>query len=266
MPEPIYLPTPVGRFVMGDCFVGDDTDHTGRPRVDKQGRPKMQWFVALACPKGDEFNTFWAQVQQKAQMDFPGGECQSPTFAWKYEDGDSPKHAGKDGFAGCWILKMQSGFAPTIYDNTEHPQVINDPNAIKRGYFLQFQISVVGNGEPATGKPGIYVNGVAGMLMGYGAVITSGPSPEEMFAKRGALPPGASATPLPAAQGVPGGTPPQQAGPGVLPAGPVTGVAGTVPAQPMPGMGPSVPGATGAPSQPGAVAPAPGFLNPQGQQ
>ena len=254
MSESTYELTPVGRFVQGDCFAGSDKDHQGNQRRDQQGNPKIQWFVGLAIQKGPEFDTFWAKVQAKAQLDFPQGDWGQPGFAWKCEDGDAAKHVGKDGFANSWVLKLTSGYAPKVFFGIGQatPQAIVDPNQVRRGAYLQVEVGICGNSQKpaaAGGKPGMYLNLGRVLLVGYGPEISSAPPVEEVFKNRGALPPGASTTPMAAAPVQPG-----QA----LPAGTV------VPAQaPLPAGG-VVPGPPQAVAvQPGApVAPQPGFLQP----
>ena len=245
MSEKLYLLTPAGRMVQGDCFAGSDKDQNGRPRVDKSGQPKMQWYIGLAIAKTDpDFAVFWGQVQQKAAIDFPNGAAGMPTFAWKLIDGDAPEHAGKEGFPGHYILRLTTGYAPTVIDTAY--QVLTDPNAVKRGYFLQVSVSVAGNGEPPNGKPGVYINPMQIMLIGYGVEISNAPPPEQVFANRATiLPPGASATPLaPASAGVAVGLPGAAAVP--LQVAP----AAAIPGQPAP-----VPGYA---PQPGAVVPGAG--------
>ena len=64
MAENVYMITPVGRIVQGDVFVGTDKDHQGRPRLDKQGQPKKQFFIGVAFPKGPEEDQLWAQASR----------------------------------------------------------------------------------------------------------------------------------------------------------------------------------------------------------
>jgi hypothetical protein len=253
----IFLVTPVGRFVQGDLFEGSDKDQHGRPRVDKQGRPKMQWFVGLAVPKGPEFDGMWAQIVTKVQQDFPGGEWNLPTFAWKVEDGDDPKHAQREGFPGHWVMRLTSGFPPKVFDAQAVPQPVG-PQYVKKGDYLQVQVGVEGNREPAHGKPGVYLNVGQVIVCGFGPEIVSGPRPEETFAQRGALPPGASATPIAPAGAMPGAPAGAPGVPGMpVPGGPAPGVPGSV----APGM-PGAPAAPAPGAHPGAAPPAPGAPAP----
>ena len=203
MNEPIYLTTPVGRFVMGDAFTGSDKDAQGRPKFDKTGKPRFQWFMGLAIPQNDpEWPAVWQQITQVGQRDFPAGAWQLPTFAWKVANGDGVNQDGKpypDHCKGCFILKMSNGFAPTIY-NAQNQQIV-DPTQCKRGDYVRAYISIVGNGD--TQKPGVYINHSMIQVVGFGQAIVSGPSAAEVFVRPVALPPGASAVPVAPAGGMP---------------------------------------------------------------
>jgi hypothetical protein len=243
-------------MVQGDCFKGQDKDQQGNPRRDQAGNLKTVWFVGLAIAKGPEWDQLWTAIYQKAAVDFPNGEYQQPDFSWKVVDGDDPKFAGRDGFPGHWILRCQSGFAPKVYDNSTPPNQIVDPNAVKRGYYLQIGITVEGNKQFGAGqRSGIYCNCNMIQLAGYGPEIQGGRDPSEVFAQRGALPPGASATPLAPAPIVQGQIPPAQA------PQPVAQAPGY--AAPPVMAGPPV-GAPAAVQAPGVVVPLPPGYAPQG--
>lgn len=245
----VLLVTPVGRMVQGDCFEGSDKDQFGKLRTDKQGQPKIQFFVGLAIAKTDPtWAPFWAAVVAKAQADFPGGEWQLPHFAWKVVDGDQPKYATRDGFPGHYILRLTSGFAPRVVDSQPVPQQIVNPLEVQRGCYLQVQVNVVGNDD--TAKPGVYLNLGLTMRVGFGPLIVGGPPAEEVFAQRGQLPPGASATPV---GPVPVGAVPGQPAPGALIPGP------PAPTNPLPTTGYPAPLAPTPPIA-GAPVPTPGYL------
>ena len=259
MSEKLYLLTPAGRLVQGDCFKGSDKDANGRPRVSQSGQPKMQWYMGLAIANTDPaFATFWAQVQAKAQEDFPNGSAQLPTFAWKLIDGDATEHASKPGFPGHYVLRLTTGFQPQVIDRAR--QQITDPETVKRGCYLQVAVSVQGNSEPQTGKPGVYINPMTVMLIGYGEAISSAPPLDQVFATIAPLPAGASATPLaPAPAGIaptaaPGAIPAVAGGPPVVAADAVPPVAAPLPAPiPVPAASPIY--AAPAEAIPPAVAP-----------
>lgn len=283
MADKVFLLTPVGRIVQGSLWEPQTKDHSGRPLE------KPKWFVGLAIPKGTpETEAFIQQVQAKAMADFPNGEYNAPAFAWKMIDGDGvdaqgQPYAGRTGFAGHIILRLTSGFAPEVYD--QQVQRIMDPSMVKRGYYVQVNASIQGNGDAQ--KPGVYINLGMTQLCGYGEEITSGPAATDVFGTApAALPAGASATPLAPAAGMPaqpGVAPLAQpmAQPGMAPAPVAAPQPATVAPAPMPGAAPiaqpqpvSAPVASSAPGTmvaPGVspagvapgVAPNPAILNPQ---
>ena len=66
-----------GRIVQGDRFEARTKDGKGRALTDKQGQPKIEYFVAIAVPKTDAaMLATWAQIQGIAATGFPGGESQ----------------------------------------------------------------------------------------------------------------------------------------------------------------------------------------------
>lgn len=239
----VNLTSPVGRVVMGNLYKGNDKDVDGKPRVVKSGpnagQPTIQFFFALAIPKNPG-ETHWSQTAWGKQIWAVGTQAfpnaaQSPAFAWKIEDGDSaiPNKKGRkpcdtEGFAGNWILKFSSGFAPKIY-RVEGSGYVPEttPDYVKPGYFVEVNFTVDGNGSQQ--QPGVYVNPNIVMFRGYGPEIISGPDVASCGFGQSPLPAGASAVPLasvdngfsaptPALPGVPvvGGAIPRAAG--IMPA------------------------------------------------
>ena len=214
--------TPVGRYVQGDLYTPQDKDAAGRPMLVKSGpnvgQPTRKWFFALAIPKTDPgWPAFWAELSKEARAGFPTlfdaqGNCINPRFSWKLVDGDSqvPNENGKvpaqqEGFAGCWVVRFQSGFAPKCFDNSNAPL---PDGTIKRGSYIRVAASITSNGDAS--KPGLYVNPSLVQLCGYGPEIVSGPDAGAAFAAPVQLPAGASATPLAPSHAMPA---PVQQGP-----------------------------------------------------
>lgn len=259
--EKVYVTTPTGRFVMGDAFTGNDKDMQGRPKYDQSGKPKTTWFVGLAIAKNDpEWPALWQQIASVAQRDFPGGQFNSPGFAWKVIDGDGVNQNGQkypDYCHGCYVLRMSSGFPPTVYNGLQNNTQITAPTGIKRGDYIRAYINIAGNGDMQ--KPGVYINHQMIQLVGYGEAITSGPSAEQAFGPAPTnLPPGASTTPVAS-----GPMPSPGAGPVQHPI-PPGALAPGVPVQPAvsaPPGPPTVPqGPTASPTNQG-VQPHPTILN-----
>lgn len=221
--------TAPGRMVFGDLYDPETEDFDGNRLVIKSGPDKgketQQYVVGLAIPKtqahwGNEPG--WGQtIWTAGHAAFPGGEGSQPHFSWKISDGDAtaipPKSKSKirpcdrEGHKGCWILRLQSSFAPAIYDatvNVENPPVLDKVGAVVPGYVIQVVGSVKGN----TGaSPGVYLNlsGV-GLRAFLPAIMTRGIDVAGKFG--GALPAGASTLPAPVST-IPAGTPPAAAAP-----------------------------------------------------
>ena len=253
MSEAVNLVTPVGRLVQGNPFEEVTTNMTGQLLTDKNNNPRVEYFFAIAIPKTDPgFAPMYQQMQGVAAQSWPAGQSNAPGFSWKLIDGDDPAHADKVGFAGCWILRCNGGFAVKVY-TTDGAQVV-DPKALKRGDYVRAYVSIKGNGN--TTNPGIYVNPSMVEIIGYGEEIIGGPSAAEVFGGAPAvMPTGASATPVAGA--------PLAAGAVVTPAavpGAVVPPAVVTPAVVTPAVAPAavVPAAdflTPPPGTPGAVVP-----------
>lgn len=254
--------TPVGRIVQGSLYKGNDTDAEGKPLVTKTGpnagKPRLDFFFALAIPKGAETHwtqTDWGQkILQVGATAFPQA-YQSPAFAWKVKDGDStvPNKRGKvpkntEGYAGNWVLSLSSGFAPKIYklqDGTKDQYLpFMDPDAVKPGYWVQVNVNCDGNGSQS--QPGVYLNHSMVCFAAFGTEIVFGPDVASAGFGGAPLPAGASATPPAGAfagvvPALPGAAPAFAAP--ALPGLPVMGVA---PALGLPAL-PALPAAPAAP-------------------
>lgn len=257
--------TPVGRLVQGDCFEAQTKDQQGNLRVVKQGpnagQPNPTYFVGVAFPKADpnnpaqpnaEFGAFYGLLERVARAEWPAlfpnpnGPCVNPNFAFKVIDGDGldrngKSNATKEGFAGHWVVRFASAYAPKVVRPTA-PGVweqVTDKTAVKRGYYVRVAGSATGNDN--TQNPGLYVNLDMIELVAYGQEIVSGPDAATAFGQPVALPPGASAVPM----GQPG-----------MPVGGLPAVPGATPGNPAMGL-PAVPGGPGvATPSPAAALPA----------
>jgi hypothetical protein len=261
---PTNITTPVGRLVQGSLYDPQEKDQAGRPMTVKSGpnagQPTKKWFFALAIQKSDPgWPAFWAALSTEARAGFPTlfdpqGNCRRPDFAWKIVDGDStvPNQNNKrpvdqEGFAGCYVIRFSSGFAPRCYDNANTPL---DPATvqIKLGSYVRVACSISANGDAA--KPGLYVNPSLVQLCGYGPEIVTGPNAADAFAQPVSLPQGASATPPAPAHAMPGGQPPAAPGGYGQPPAPPAGYG-------QPPAPPAAPGGYGAPAAPGGYGPPP---------
>ena len=228
--------TPVGRLVQGDLFEMQTKGFEGKDLEHPQ------LYIGLAIPKTDpEVGAMFAEMTAVAQAGFPhkfvNGQCNDPTFSWKYMDGDAPQHANKEGFAGHWVFRFTSGYPSTVYKRQPDGTFIQLMSAqeAKRGDYIRVQYSVVANGQQT--KSGLFMNlGKIVEHIGYGQPIIGGPSPDQVLAQAAAMPQGASATPIAGAAPAPSGGQMPQAG-GAPAAG--TPVQGQQPMQqqPMPQAG-----------------------------
>lgn len=268
---------PPGRLVQGSLYTPQEKDQQGNPLVAKtgnnKGQPIKKWFFAVAIPKnpGETHfaHTVWgADILAIGRAAFPQGQAESPTFAWKIEDGDSQvpnkngrKNCDREGFPGNWILNYTSGYAPKIVNAQGEP--ILEPGAVKLGWWVAVLGSVDSNEQ--TTNPGIYLNHNAVALMGYGKEIQTGPDLRSVGFDKLALPAGVSAVPL-GAPVMPAGMTPVNPGAPPPPPGGVPG-AGAPPPPANPGTGAPPPPQT--PVQPsqsfiptGAPPPPPGGAPP----
>lgn len=238
--------TPVGRMVMGNLYKPNTLDFDGKPLVVKTGanigQARSDFFIALAIQKGAEKHwaeTKWgAEIWRVGHTAFPGA-AQSPSFAWKIDDGDSviPNKRNKrpcdnEGWKGHWILKFSGGFAPKVYrQNGSAFEQVTEADYIKPGYFVEINGTVDGNGNQ--NNPGVYLNHSMVMFRAYGAEISFGPDVNAAGFGVAALPAGASAVPLASTIPMPATAAPTASVAAPIPA-PVAVAVPTVPVAPIP--------------------------------
>lgn len=267
MSQRVNVTSPVGRIVQGSLYEPNRTDAEGKPLVIKNGpnagQPRVDYFFALAIPKGTEqhwAHTPWGQIiWQIGNQAFPHA-AQAEGFAWKITDGDSQKPGkifqgkpGKkpcenEGFPGHWVIKLSGGFAPKIYRQEGGGYVqITEKDFVKPGYYVEVNFSVEGNGSQ--NQPGVYLNHSMVCFRAYGQEIVFGPDVASAGFGASPLPAGASMTPPPSAMPMPAAPSMPSALTSAIPGLPM--IPGAAPA-PLPLAG-SVP----MPSAPVMAAPAP---------
>jgi hypothetical protein len=279
------LTTAPGRFVFGDLYDPETEDFDGNQMIIKsgadKGKPTQLFIIGLAIPKtqahwGNEpgwGQTIWAT----GHAEFPGDASlthpwDSGAFSWKIYDGDSTvipkkskskvKPCDREGWKGCWVLRLSSQFAPQIYNalDPNNPVPMPEAGAVRPGYVIQVVGTVKGN----TGaSPGVYLNHNAVGLRAYlPEIITRGVDVKGKFG--GALPAGASALPA-ASAAIPTAAPPVSAAPVPPPAVPAAAPPASrlptavVPAPAVMGIPPvapiPAPPASSVPTPPPAMAP-----------
>lgn len=218
--------TPRGRLVSGNLHTASDEGYQG------QKRKVAQYFFALAVPKNEPGvnellgaivnhafashaqNAVMLQRMQSGMIGVAIPQGFKPPFAWKISDGDSPKHADKDGWRGCWVFKFSTSQPFGVCD-AQLRQF--DPKLVPLGLFARVSGNVQINGL-VDDNAGIYLNpNNVQILDDDGTRITPGQSAEAAFGGApAAIPAGAqawspTATPAPATPGAPqAGFVPQQ--------------------------------------------------------
>lgn len=212
---PVEFWTPVGRVVSGDLFNPRTTDADGNPLVVKNGpnagQSRVEYYFALAIRKDDpQLSAFYQTLVGEARASFPhlfdaAGNCIHPSFSWKMTDGDSQvpnkklkKPCDNEGWPGCFVFHFSTSLAPKCYerDKAVAGAELTDPSSIKRGYYVQVNGTVAGNGR--TDSPGIYLNPRFVLKVAYGPEIISGPDVATAMTTAPAitaLPPGATTVP-----------------------------------------------------------------------
>lgn len=233
--------TPVGRLVWGNPFTPQAvTDDDNKPKIDPAtGQPITEYAIGVAFAKNDPaWHAFYALMKQADKDAWPqfhdanGSVLPGVLFRDKITDGDGydtkgQPHSRKEGYAGHFVVKFVSRFAPSCYahNGTAWAQ-LTDTNAIKRGYYVRVDGTMASNSSAQS--PGMYRNLGMVALAGYGPEITTGPDANERFGSAAApLPPGASPTPI-----APSAPMPMQAAP-AMPVPPQHGAVAPTPSAPM---------------------------------
>lgn len=198
---------PPGRLVAGSLTKAQTTDAEGKPLVVKSGtnlgQPRVDFYFGVAIPKAGE--THWNQTEWGKTIHavgvagFPAGQHALPSFAWKITDGDStvPNRKGKvprdrQGYPGCWVIALSSGFAPKTFNATGSAPV--DPESIRPGHWIQVRGSVGSNGSD--NQAGVFLNHDLVAHSGFGPEINLGVDAASVGFGQGPAPAGMSTTPV----------------------------------------------------------------------
>jgi hypothetical protein len=190
--------TPVGRFVSGSLTEKKKTDYQQRPIPYE----KQRFEFGVAFRKDDaDINAVLQYVQGVAMTQhahLPAVQnFQLDGYSWKIKDGDKPNSEGEvsENTRECWILYFSTGFPPNTCDSA-NAQIPSEN--IKRGYYVDIVMNAANNGAQGA-QAGVYLNPVWLRLVAFGEEIRGGIDASTAFggAQPGALPPGASAAPLP---------------------------------------------------------------------
>lgn len=268
--------SPTGRFVFGDAYTMEvQKDTNGQAKIGKDGQPVLQIVLGVAIPKNDPN---WPAFDQKLLADdraaWPqffgpdGNLLPGVAFARKIIDGDGfdkkgQPYARKEGYAGCWVLKVATGYHPAIVQHDGRTWVPAAPGLVKRGGYVMVEVSSTSNQSQQT--PGMYRNLTQIAHVSTGLAIVGGTDPNEAFgAAAPPVPPGGSATPqapaAPPATQAPAApySPPPAAAPAPVAAPPSPAAASPATAEPYDGYmaPPPAPAAPAAAPPPAPAAPA----------
>lgn len=206
---------PVGRMIGGSVYKPQpELDNFKKPKLNADGTPRTSFNFGVAIPKQGEAH--WSQTPWGALVHNVGASahpqhCKSPSYAWKIVDGDStvPNKAGRrpcdqEGQPGHWIIWFKQTWAPKLVTDKGQVQLI-EPDQIMPGYYVEVFANVVGNGTSPS--PGVYINPQAVNRVAFGEKLaTASVDTTAVGFGAGALPAGASVTPIG------GGFNPQQQG------------------------------------------------------
>lgn len=199
--------SPTGRLVFGDAYTMEvQKDTNGQPKIGKDGTPVMQIVLGVAIAKNDPA---WPAFDQKLLADdraaWPqffgpdGNLLPGVAFARKIIDGDGFDKKGqpysrKEGYAGCWVLKVATGYPPAVVQHDGRQWVQGPAGLVKRGDYVMVECSSTSN--QSTQTPGMYRNLTQVAFVSKGQPIVGGTDPNEAFgAAAPPIPPGGSATP-----------------------------------------------------------------------
>lgn len=244
--------SPIGRIVQGNPLVGNlqFDDRTKQPKMKADGSGQQEnWYINVAFDKKDPdtlamIGEIYAEAARCFPQLFPQGVnfqaanfgCVRADFAVKLIDGDGldpngQPHSKKEGFGGCWIVKVSTyAGAMRCVNGLQNNAPITDPEQIHTGNYVRVALDFKTNGWAGDGssKPGLYMNPDLVQLAGYGQKIVGGPDANVVFAAPAAyVPAGMSTTPVGGAAMPSLPTPVQPAGT----AGPLPGI-GLPPALP----------------------------------
>jgi hypothetical protein len=204
MSEKTVIKSPIGRLVMGSLYTPETTDFNGKLLTDKDGKPRVEYWIKVAVAKGSEQHwnqTPWGQIiWNEAVKAFQDGRYNNRAFSWKVQDGDSTEVNQKgtrpcdiEGYAGHWILSFKTQFAP-ILCNLDGSIFTMPEGAIKTGYFIQVYGTIQAN--VAQVNAGMFLNFSHVAFAGYGQEIQRTAIDPKTIGFGGPLPDGCSAVPL----------------------------------------------------------------------
>lgn len=225
-------------------------DRTGALKFLKNGEPDRPFYLSLAVPKNPaarfvipgnpSYEQEKAKIDADAKAAWPqffssqrnpniqygahlAADCTNPAFANKVIDGDGfddkgQPFANNDGWAGCWIIKVQRYYAPNVYEWVENWVDPVRPGApytgwkdvsltgrkIKAGDYIT--VSGECESNKSSDSPGMYMNHdtISFEAEGEAIILRSAVDPNAALGQRGpnaaaSAPAASSAAPAPGA-------------------------------------------------------------------
>lgn len=198
-----------GRMVQGYAHEarGSIDKTTKKPKLNQDGSERKSFFLAIAIAKNPaqrfvvpgtpDYESQRALIDGDARASWPQFfgtrpqglqfdaslplDCTNPKFANKIMDGDGFDENGqpnskKEGWAGCWIVKVGNGFAPKCYEWENGWQELGPHSArkIKCGDYITVSGECVSN--KSSDSPGMYMNFDTVSFEKEGASIEQGQS------------------------------------------------------------------------------------------
>lgn len=190
--------TPVGRFVSGSITEKRTIDYEGRALPED----KQNFQFGVAIRKDDPgIGAVFTYLHVAAS----NGHAAHPSvanfnldgYSWKVKDGDKPNKDGKvsENTSGCYVFYFSSMYPIRTCDASNADVPATD---VYRGAYVDMVMNANNNGLQGD-RAGIYINPVFVRMVAHGKPIMGGVDAATAFggATPAALPPGASATPLP---------------------------------------------------------------------
>jgi hypothetical protein len=259
----LNLLLPCGRILGGNAYKASDKDADGKPRTNKDGSPRSEYYLSYGVPKTPGA-AHWAHEPWGQQLWQFGNQmnpriAETPTYSWKITDGDStvPNKKGKrpcdqTGYPGNWVFHLnRSGeIGPFKITNADGSAYLLDEGVLQPGDIAEVHITARPNGR--TDSPGLYVNTNIIAFVGFSPLgrISQGVDPKSL---------GLGKAPRLATVAAPIGGTPASASPAPAPAAPAPTPAAPAPLPPLPGAAPA-PAAPAPTPAAVAVAPAPSYL------
>jgi hypothetical protein len=156
-----------GRLVQGDPYkMQPKKDNQNKTVIGTDGQPVLNFYVALAVPKGDpKWPTVKVGIDADAARFWPNGETGRADFASKIIDGDSTaknkqnkRWCDYEGFPGCNVVKLGTLYPPKVqyWDSHQNKWVDSVGGHVKIGDYVSVLFDTASNKSLQT--PGIHLN------------------------------------------------------------------------------------------------------------